>query len=120
MDRGDRFSELYRAQFEAVLRYALRRTDPETARDVAAETFLVAWRRLDSLPADQAQAAPWLYGVARNVLANADRSQRRAERVTAKLSHERQADDGPDTLQWSREPGRLAGPPVLLALLPVP
>jgi len=69
MDRGDRFSELYQAQYETVLRYALRRTDPETARDAVAETFLVAWRRLDTVPADHAQATPWLYGVARNVLA---------------------------------------------------
>jgi len=71
MDRGDRFNELYQAQYETVLRYALRRTDPETARDAVAETFLVAWRRLDTVPADQAQATPWLYSIARNVLANA-------------------------------------------------
>ncbi len=36
-----------------------------------AETFLVAWRRLDDVPAD---ALPWLYGVARRVLANERRS----------------------------------------------
>lgn len=107
MDRGDRFSELYRVQYEAVLRYALRRADPETARDVVAETFLVAWRRLDRVPADNAQAAPWLYGVARNVLANADRSKRRAERVTAKLSQERQAEYAPDTVQAFIERARL-------------
>ena len=41
MDRTERFSELYRAQYDAVLNYAWRRTDPETARDVVAETFLV-------------------------------------------------------------------------------
>jgi RNA polymerase sigma-70 factor (ECF subfamily) len=36
------------------------------APDVVAETFLVAWRRLDDVPADP---LPWLYGVARRVLA---------------------------------------------------
>jgi len=60
VDRDDRFSEPYQAHYEAVSRYALRRTDPETARDVVAETFFVAWRRLNSVPADDAQAKPWL------------------------------------------------------------
>ena len=97
MDRAERFSELYRTQYDAVLSYAWRRTDPETARDVVAETFLVAWRRLDAVPADQGQARPWLYGVARRVLANAERSRRRAERVTARLSQQHRDDQAPDT-----------------------
>lgn len=97
MDRAERFSELYRAQYDAVLNYAWRRTDPETARDVVAETFLVAWRRLDAVPADGGQARPWLYGVARRVLANAERSRRRAERVTAKLSQQHRDGHAPDT-----------------------
>jgi RNA polymerase sigma-70 factor (ECF subfamily) len=36
-----------------------------------AETFLVAWRRLDDVPDDP---LPWLYRVARRVLANQRRS----------------------------------------------
>jgi DNA-directed RNA polymerase specialized sigma24 family protein len=32
------------------VRFAIRCTDPQTARDVAAETFLQAWRRLDTIP----------------------------------------------------------------------
>ena len=107
MDRVDRFNELYQAQYQTVLRYALRRTDPETARDAVAETFLVAWRRLDTVPADHAQATPWLYAVARNVLANADRSQRRAARVTAKLGHQRLAEFAPDTDRAVLECARL-------------
>jgi RNA polymerase sigma factor (sigma-70 family) len=89
LDPTARFIALYQRQYDAVLRYALRRTDPETARDVAAETFLVAWRRLDVVPADHADAAPWLYGVARRVLANAERARRRTENLTARLQRER-------------------------------
>jgi RNA polymerase sigma-70 factor, ECF subfamily len=96
MDRAEQFSDLYRGHYEAVLRYALRRTDPETARDIAAETFLVAWRRLDAVPADPGQSGPWLYGVARLVLANSDRSRRRVERVTARLGFERWDDHASD------------------------
>jgi DNA-directed RNA polymerase specialized sigma24 family protein len=35
---------------------------------VVAETFAIAWRRVDAIPAGD-QARLWLYGVARNVLA---------------------------------------------------
>jgi len=107
VDRAERFSELYRTQCDAVLSYAWRRTDPETARDVVAEAFLVAWRRLDAVPADQGQARPWLYGVARRVLANAERSRRRAERVTARLSQQHRDDQAPDTAAVVTQRARL-------------
>lgn len=96
MDQAEKFSDLYRAHYEEVLRYALRRTDPETARDVAAETFLVAWRRLDVVPADSGMASPWLYGVARRVLANTTRSRLRAERLTARLGQDRSVTSAAD------------------------
>jgi RNA polymerase sigma-70 factor, ECF subfamily len=85
----ERFTALYRAHYDAILAYATRRTDPASARDVAAETFLVAWRRLASVPAEPDATAPWLYGVARRVLSNAERSRGRADRVAAKLLTER-------------------------------
>ena len=107
MDRDDRFSELYRAHYEAILRYARRRTDPETARDVVAETFLVAWRRLDAVPADPGQAEPWLYGVARLVMANAERSRHRAQRITARLGQQSRDDYAPDPAKAVTERGRL-------------
>jgi RNA polymerase sigma-70 factor, ECF subfamily len=78
----ERFSRLYEEHYEHVLRYALRRTDSEMARDVAAETFTVAWRRMEQLPA---QPLPWLYGVARRVLANELRGQHRRGRLTSRL-----------------------------------
>ncbi len=57
MDPEVRFDALYRAHYGAVLRYAARRADPETARDVVAETFLVAWRRLSAVPAEPTELA---------------------------------------------------------------
>lgn len=79
--REQRFNELYDAHLETVRRYVWRR-DPSLCDDVVAETFLVAWRRLDDVPAD---ARPWLIGVARNVRLNARRSARRQEAVTQQL-----------------------------------
>jgi len=88
VDSDERFNALYRAHYPAVLRYASRRADPDTARDVVADTFLIAWRKLKAIPADPEQVEPWLYGVARRVLANSDRSQRRTQRLTVRLSRQ--------------------------------
>jgi RNA polymerase sigma-70 factor, ECF subfamily len=80
--REQRFNGLHEAHFEAVRRYIWRR-DPALADDVVAETFLVAWRRLDEIPAD---AGPWLIGVARNIRLNARRSTRRQQAVATRLT----------------------------------
>jgi len=96
VDAEDRFDALYRAHSRAVLRYAARRTDPDSAGDIVAETFLVAWRRLADVPTDPGQAEPWLYAVARRVLANAERSTRRTNRVAARLWREGLQDEAPD------------------------
>jgi len=74
MEPADRFDELYHENYAAVARYARRRADPDTTSDVVAETFLIAWRRLDFVPVGPADAQPWLYGVARRVLATIERS----------------------------------------------
>ena len=69
--RDERFERLFRECYPLVRAYALRRAAPDAAQDVVADTFLVAWRRLEDLPDDP---LPWLYGVARRVLANQRRS----------------------------------------------
>jgi RNA polymerase sigma-70 factor (ECF subfamily) len=47
---------------------------------VAAETFLIAWRRLDDVPPHEA-ALPWLLVTARRVLANRRRTAGRATAI---------------------------------------
>jgi RNA polymerase sigma factor (sigma-70 family) len=80
-DHHDRFRELYTRHFDALLAYALRRVSrPEDAADVVADTFLVAWRRRSHLPPGD-EARLWLYGVARNMLANQRRGDRRRDRL---------------------------------------
>ncbi|MCB0895573.1 MAG: sigma-70 family RNA polymerase sigma factor [Nocardioides sp.] len=86
--REDDFRRLYAAHFDAVLGFAIRRTDrPEDAADATAETFLVAWRRLAHVPAG-ADQRPWLYGVARRVLANQRRGDRRRSSLGDRLRRE--------------------------------
>ena len=68
-----------------VLGYVLRRTDSaEDAADVIGDVFLTAWRRLDDVPGGE-PARLWLYGVARKVLANHHRGERRRSALTERL-----------------------------------
>ena len=71
-----RFEVLFRAHYPAVRRYADHRAIAGAdADDLVAETFLVAWRRLDVVPEDD--PLPWLLAVAANVRRNQARSRRR-------------------------------------------
>jgi len=79
-----RFRRLFDAYHQQIYVYCRRRTDAETARECASETFLIAWRRIDDVPLDDG-ALRWLYGVARRVLANRFRSQRRFRRLVFRL-----------------------------------
>lgn len=82
-----RFRALYDEHFSALTRYVVRRIHtPANAADVVAETFLVLWRKLDQVP--QGRELPWLYGVARRVLANHRRGERRQDQLVGKLGEE--------------------------------
>lgn len=86
--RRRRFEVLY-AQYRApILGYIVRRIDHlDEAADVLAETFLVAWRRLDKVP-DGERAGLWLYGVARRNLANHRRGEHRRTQLADRLRAE--------------------------------
>ncbi|HEU4737225.1 MAG TPA: sigma-70 family RNA polymerase sigma factor [Solirubrobacterales bacterium] len=81
-----RYGRLYRDQGRAILAYALRRVEgAEDAADVVAETFLVAWRRLDEVPVGDGGRL-WLYAVARRMIANLHRAERRRTRLGQRLA----------------------------------
>jgi RNA polymerase sigma-70 factor (ECF subfamily) len=77
------FEGAFREHYDAVLSYALARTDPDMARDVAADAFLVAWRRWQEVPD---AVRPWLLGVARRALADQRRSASRQRAVSNRMS----------------------------------
>jgi RNA polymerase sigma factor (sigma-70 family) len=81
--RAERFEALFRESYPRVRAYALRRAAPDVAQDAVAETFLVAWRRLDDVPED---ALPWLLATARRVLANQRRSAARGVALEHRLT----------------------------------
>jgi DNA-directed RNA polymerase specialized sigma24 family protein len=85
-DRRECFERLFEEHFRTVSGYALRRAGAGEADDVVAETFLIAWRRLEDVPAE---AKPWLLGVARRVLANRHRGAARRAALTERIARER-------------------------------
>lgn len=93
-----RLEELFRRHYRAVAAYVARRAPPEVVDDVVAETFLVAWRRLDDIPD---QPLPWLLGVARKIMATQRRAARRRRLLVTKLSG---ADVQPTTTGFGGDP----------------
>jgi RNA polymerase sigma-70 factor (ECF subfamily) len=88
-DRRERFEAAYRELYEPICGYALRRVrQPDDAAEVIAETFATLWRRFDRCPQGD-ELRPWLFGVARRVIANQRRGERRrsalGERLIANL-----------------------------------
>jgi RNA polymerase sigma-70 factor (ECF subfamily) len=81
----ERFTRLYEAHYGAIYAFSVRRVGIEAADEVAAETFLVAWRRLDALPEPP---LPWLYGVARNIVARHRKASGRHLKTQAALARE--------------------------------
>ncbi len=85
-----RFEELYRSTAQDLLAFLTRRaSDSEEATDILAEVYLIAWRRLDTVPAN-GDARLWLFGVARNLLMKSNQQrlthQALVRGITAELS----------------------------------
>lgn len=83
--RAERFEAAYRELYAPIGAYVLRRlSSPEESAEVVAETFLTLWRRFDEAPAGDA-LRPWTYGVARRVMANHRRGERRRAALSERL-----------------------------------
>ena len=78
-----RWERLYASYADHVFAYASRRVGTDEASDIVADTFLVAWRRIDDLPDD---ALPWLYAAARNVINNSRRAKIRRDALQRRLA----------------------------------
>ena len=90
----ERFTGVFEATYGSIHAYARRRVGPDAADEVTAETFLVAWRRVADLPAEP---LPWLYGIARNVVArHGVAHSRRTATETALMRERPRAESFPD------------------------
>ena len=62
------FASLFRRHGPPIQRYVARRLGPDAADDVLAETFLIAFEQRTRYDGTRANALPWLYGIATNLV----------------------------------------------------
>ena len=111
--RRAQMDALFTSYAADVYAFALRRTSRSAAQDAVSETFLVAWRRLDSVPE---APKPWLLGVARRVLANQRRAEGRQIALRTRLGSTQPKAWGQDAQQLA-EPAAPTGDSAVLAAL---
>lgn len=86
--RRERFRVLYNDLYDDLWRYVQRRSiNTEEARDTLSEVFLVAWRRLEDIPAGN-EARLWLFGVARNLVKTSWRKRKRSGDLLVRIGSE--------------------------------
>ena len=91
------FGTLFERHGRLVYNFCFRRTaDWAQAEELASVVFLEAWRRRNEVRLAGSSAAPWLLGVATNVLRNARRAQRRHRAALERLPREHEPDFSSD------------------------
>jgi RNA polymerase sigma factor (sigma-70 family) len=82
------FEVLFDHHFRAIFRFLQGRVGVQLAEDLASETFMVAFRRRRSYDRSRADARPWLYGIATNLLREHRRAEERHLRAYARMTDE--------------------------------
>src|SRR5215469_5652335 len=77
----ERFAVLFDRHAPHIYRYLARRAGRQVADDLLAETFLAAFARRDRYDLGHADARPWLYGIATNLVGQHRRDEARQYRI---------------------------------------
>lgn len=112
------FAPLYERHFSVVYRFLSIRAGAQAAGDLAAETFVVAFRRRADYDLSRVDARPWLLGIAANLARAELRNERRRRDTLLRLSRERATGSGEDSLPRPAEPRDDLGLQAALADLP--
>jgi RNA polymerase sigma-70 factor, ECF subfamily len=89
IDAEQRLRRMYDESYPRLLGYTLGYLDRASAEEIVSEAFLVAWRRIDDVPARE---LPWLLGVARNLVRERYRADQRLRDLCADLSTQARSD----------------------------
>lgn len=76
-----RFALIFDKYFTTIHCYLARRVGPDVAEDLAGDVFRVAFERRGSFDPQYESVRPWLYGIATNLVHNANRSEQRRLRA---------------------------------------
>jgi RNA polymerase sigma factor (sigma-70 family) len=82
------FEVLFDRHFHVVFRFLRGRVGVQVAEDLSAETFVVAFGRRCSYDLSRADARPWLYGIATNLVSEHRRAEERRLRAHARITDE--------------------------------
>jgi RNA polymerase sigma factor (sigma-70 family) len=80
----DRFAAIYERHFAEIYRYVAARLGRDVADDLAAETFLIAFRKRDRVDPALGRVRPWLYGIATILVGQHRRQETRRYRALAR------------------------------------
>jgi DNA-directed RNA polymerase specialized sigma24 family protein len=75
---------VFRRHAPYIQRYVVRRLGQDAADDIVAETFLLAFRQRDTYDLARADARPWLYGIATNLIGRHRLAETRQYRALAR------------------------------------
>jgi len=81
-----------------VHRYAARRLGPEAAEDLMAETFTIAFQQRFRYNTELADARPWLFGIATNLVGRHRRAEARRLKAIGRLPSAARADGSEDAV----------------------
>lgn len=109
-----RFGELFDRHYAEINRYLARRVGHGIADEVAAETFVVAFRARQRYDPQRTDARPWLYGIATNLARRHWRTERRRLRAYARAGVDPVCDEGGEIDR--RLDAAAAGPELAAAL----
>jgi RNA polymerase sigma factor (sigma-70 family) len=84
LDDPDRFREIFERHFDAIYAFTARRLGRETADDLGATVFVEAFSARSRFELDRADARPWLYGIATNLIHRHRRTETRRLRAYAR------------------------------------
>ncbi|MCO5993608.1 RNA polymerase sigma factor [Actinoallomurus rhizosphaericola] len=84
----DQFKVIYDRYFPQIYRYVAGRLGRDVADDVAAETFLTAFRKRDRFDPERGAVRPWLFGIATNLVGQYRRDESRRYAALARLGGE--------------------------------
>lgn len=87
-DREAEFRVLFNDVYPDAVRFAMRRAESSEADEAVASAMLIAWRRFDRAPASLDARRAWVFGIVRNTILNARRSQVRRAALAIRVANE--------------------------------
>ena len=88
LEQPESFALLYDRYAADIHRYAARRLGDGAADDITADTFLTAFRIRSRYDLARANARPWLYGIAGNLIGKQRRTEVRALKALARTGRD--------------------------------